>query len=200
MNRKTRNIEAKDQNDSRFLVVGLGDCSHYDDPERMDTFDRMGARFVTSLNQQMSNVSDENLGFDSSLILHRGELTTHQEYDIITLLFPDSEETAVDNIRAIMNHVQVKPDRLILVLDDIMIPWGAVEYSKGKRIFHPDVRHKLDNMMGSDYWRIKFGTKNLGDYGSYASMGDVHCKLADTRIESVIKNLGGWISKTVKSS
>ncbi|MDR1719280.1 MAG: aminoacyl-tRNA hydrolase [Dysgonamonadaceae bacterium] len=134
----------------KYLIVGLGNIG----PEYKDTRHNAGFMILDAL-AEASNVvfTDRRYGFVAELRIKNQQLV---------LLKPSTYMNLSGNaVRYWMKKENIEPERLLVVVDDIALPFGSLRLKpKGSDAGHNGLRHIQDVLGTQQYARLRFGIGN----------------------------------------
>lgn len=129
------------------LIVGLGNIG----PEYAHTRHNIGFRVVDALAQQGGAAfADRRYGFVAQMKVKNQTLT---------LLKPSTYMNLSGNaVRYWMTHERIDLDHLLVVVDDLALPFGALRLKPGgSEAGHNGLRHITATLGTQQYARLRFG-------------------------------------------
>ncbi|MCM1313599.1 MAG: aminoacyl-tRNA hydrolase [Bacteroides sp.] len=134
----------------KYLIVGLGNIgAEYD-----GTRHNIGFRVVDAFaNKQNATFEDKRYGFVSHLRVKNAELI---------LLKPSTYMNLSGNaVRYWMNQEKIEPDNLLVIVDDLSLPFGKLRMRPGGSDGgHNGLKHIASVLGSQQYARLKFGIGN----------------------------------------
>ncbi len=144
------NKKDKVPSEMKYLIVGLGNIgSEYD-----DTRHNIGFNVLDELAKQ------ENLTFDN--VRYGAVSQLKFKGKTLVLLKPSTYmNLSGKSIRYWMQQEKIKPENLLVVVDDLAIPFGAVRMrQKGSDAGHNGLKNIQEIFGHNNYSRIRFGIGN----------------------------------------
>jgi PTH1 family peptidyl-tRNA hydrolase len=144
------NRKNKGLNEMKFLIVGLGNIGS----EYADTRHNIGFNVLDEL------VKQEGLAFDQ---LRYGAVANYSfKGKNIILLKPSTYMNLSGKaIRYWMQQEKIKPENLLVIVDDLAIPFGAIRMrQKGSDAGHNGLKNIQEIFGHHNYVRVRFG---IGD-------------------------------------
>ncbi|MBR8463543.1 aminoacyl-tRNA hydrolase [Campylobacter sp. faydin G-24] len=130
-----------------ILIVGLGNPT----PKYKNTRHNVGFMLVDEL--KSSNFSD------ISSTKFQGELF---KYSNLLLLKPTTFMNLSGNsVKSVSDFY--KPDRIIVIHDDLDLPFGAIKFKKGGSSGGHNGIKSIDSLIGNDYERVRIGIGRKGN-------------------------------------
>ncbi len=156
-----RGAQPSEPNDMNHLVVGLGNIGD----EYAATRHNMGFRILDALAGASNAVfQDKRYGFVTEVRVKNQKLI---------LLKPSTYMNLSGNaVRYWMNQKKIPVERLLVVCDDLALPFGTLRMKPGgSEGGHNGLRHTSSVLVTNQYARLRFGIGN--DFGRGQQVGYV---------------------------
>ncbi|MCD8213510.1 MAG: aminoacyl-tRNA hydrolase [Campylobacter sp.] len=163
------------------LIVGLGNPT----PKYENTRHNIGFMLIDALkNSNFTNVSSSKF---------QGELF---KYSNLLLLKPTTFMNLSGNSVKAVNDFY-KPERIIVIHDDLDLPFGAIKFKKGGSSGGHNGIKSIDNLIGNDYERVRIGIGRNGNAVNFV-LGEFNREEKE-RLTEILKYAAQATSELLKS-
>jgi peptidyl-tRNA hydrolase, PTH1 family len=144
-----------------YLVVGLGNPGE----EHQNTPHNMGFMVVDRLAEShgIRVTRKENMAFVGLGTIRSAPVALAKPQTFMNLSGP--------SVRGLLERYGLKPDRLLLVYDELDLPWGSLRIKpKGSAAGHNGIKSVIGSLGTSDFPRIRIGIhpgKSFGEGAKY---------------------------------
>ncbi|WP_281951368.1 aminoacyl-tRNA hydrolase [Nitrosophilus kaiyonis] len=127
-----------------FLVVGLGNPG----PKYKNNRHNIGFMVVDYLVNHLNPIPISKKDF-------KGEL--YKLKDILLLKPSTFMNLSGESVKAVKNFYKIKNSNIIVIHDDLDLPFGAIRFKKGGSSGGHNGLKSIDNHIGNDYIRVRIG-------------------------------------------